>query len=336
MIIISNLANIFLFILFTLISSILIDILFGELPSLIHPVVIIGKIIDFFTDLYIVVENKISGIYLTISTILLTFSILFFILYIMKFNLIFFIFIYIILLSSTFSIKVLLSSANNIKKDLKEDIEIARKSVSYLVSRNTDELDESYIISATIESLSENITDSFISPVFYYILLGIIVIFISTYYSFYSIVILLILAPFIYRIINTLDAMVGYKNDDLMNIGWFPAKLDDILNYLPSRITGCILVLSSYFLSLDWKNSYKILSRDANNCPSPNSGYTMAATAGALNIQLNKKNEYTLGDNNKDIEVNDISNAIRLAKLSIFIFTLISTVIFIIFYWCLK
>ena len=117
--------------------------------------------------------------------------------------------------------------------------------------------------------------------------------------------------------------MLGYKTDELIDIGFVPAKLDDILNFIPSRIAGVFIVISAYLLNLDGKNAYKIMMRDARKCPSPNSGYTMATTAGALNIQLIKKDTYILGDDNKDITKEDISKAVRLSKMTIILFTIV-------------
>ena len=211
------------------------------------------------------------------------------------------------------------------EEELKEDIDKARQAVSYLVSRNTDELTKEHIVSATIESLTENITDSYISPVFYFIIISLIGIFTDSYVVLF----ILILIPFNYRIFNTLDAMVGYKTDELIDIGFVPAKIDDILNYIPSRIAGLFVVLSAFCLNFDYKNSYKILKRDARNCPSPNSGFTMASAAGALNIQLIKLDTYILGDNNKNIETSDIGRAVKLSKLAIFLFT-VTIILFII------
>jgi adenosylcobinamide-phosphate synthase len=116
--------------------------------------------------------------------------------------------------------------------------------------------------------------------------------------------------------------MLGYKTDELKDIGFVPAKIDDILNYIPARISGIYVVMSAYLLKLDGKNAYRIMRRDARNCPSPNSGYTMATTAGALNIQLIKKETYILGDDNKDITADDISKAVKLSKLTIILFTI--------------
>ncbi|WP_299526435.1 cobalamin biosynthesis protein [uncultured Methanobrevibacter sp.] len=320
--------NILIFILLSLLLAIFIDIIYGELPTKIHPVVLIGSLISFFKNRFIKINNKWSGFLLTLFVCSISSVILIILLYLFSFNIIIFYLIFTIILSSTFSIKMLLDTAKNIEKDLKEDINKARQNVSYLVSRNTDELTESFIVSATIESLSENITDSYISPVFYFMILSILGIFIHSY----NFLFILLLIPFNYRIFNTLDAMVGYKTDELINIGFVPAKIDDILNYIPARISGLFVVLSAWILKFNYKNSYKIMKRDARNCPSPNSGFTMATTAGALDIQLIKIDTYILGDNNKNIEINDINKAVKLSNLTILLFTLAIVIFTIILY----
>ncbi len=319
--------EVFLFIVVTLIVSLAIDLIFGELPTKIHPVVIIGKIIDIFKSMFISMKNRLSGFLTTTFTMIVSCFILLIIMLISSINDYLFIIVYSIMLSSTYSIKMLLSTAKNIENDLTEDIDIARKSVSYLVSRDTDELTESFIVSATIESMTENITDSYIAPIFYFTIVSVLFIIFDINYF-----IILLFIPFIYRISNTLDAMLGYKTDELINIGYFPAKLDDVLNYFPSRVSGLFVVLSAYILRYNGKNAYRIMRRDARKCPSPNSGYTMAPTAGALDIQLVKKDTYILGDNTHEINVSDISKAIKLTSLTIGLFTIFILIIMTIFY----
>ena len=313
-----NSLNLYLFIISALLLSIVIDIVFGELPGKIHPVVIMGSIINFFKGIFISIKNKLSGFLLVICCVIVTSAILYLIYWIGCFNSILMFIIFAILLSSSFSIKMLLDTAVGVENDLKESLDKARQSASYLVSRNTDELTESFIVSATIESLTENITDSYIAPIFYYFIFSLIILYYPINYQLY----ILLLVPVLYRLFNTLDAMLGYKSDELINIGFFPAKIDDVLNYIPSRIAGIYVVISAYLLKLDGKNSFNMMMRDARKCPSPNSGYTMASAAGALNIQLVKKDTYILGDENKDIEVEDIENAVKLSKSTIMLFTL--------------
>ena len=316
-------SNIFIFIVLSLLFSLAIDVLLGEMPSKIHPVVIIGKFIDFFKNIFIKIKNRFSGFLTSFCVISVSCVILYIIYYFISFNYILMFIIFSILFSSTFSVKMLLKTALDVKNDLDESIDKARKSVSYLVSRNTDELTECFIVSATIESLTENITDSYVAVILYYFVFSFIVIIydINLYY--------LLIVPFIYRIFNTLDAMLGYKTDKLIYIGFFPAKVDDILNYIPARISGIYIVISSYLLKLDGKNAFKIMIRDARNCPSPNSGYTMASTAGALNIQLIKKDTYILGDSINEITSHDILNATKLSSLSIILFTLTVIILYI-------
>jgi len=317
------------FILLTLVLSLLVDLIYGELPTKIHPVVIIGKFISFFKNIFIKYKNRLSGFFTTLFTVICCCILLVIIMLVCSINDNLFFVVFSLFLSSTFSINMLISTAKDIENDLRYDINKARQSVSYLVSRDTDELTESFIVSATIESMTENITDSYIAPIFYFTL-GSIIFIVFNINDF----IILLLIPFIYRISNTLDAMLGYTTDELINIGFFPAKLDDILNYIPSRISGMFVVFSAYLLGYNGKNAYEIMKRDARKCPSPNSGYTMASTAGALDIQLVKKDTYILGDNTYKINVLDISKAIKLTSLTIALFTvfvlLLITIIYVI------
>lgn len=322
-----NSLKLFLFIIFALLLSLAIDVIFGELPTRIHPVVIIGSIIGFFKNIFIKIKNRWSGLLLVLFTCCVISVIIYIIYLITSINIILLFIIFSILLSSTFSVNMLLQTAIDVKNALDESIENARQLVSYLVSRDTDELTESFIVSATIESLTENITDSYIAPIFYYFLFTLaILLFDINNPLFY-----LLLIPMLYRVSNTMDAMVGYTTDELKDIGFVPAKIDDILNYIPARIAGIYVIVSSYLLKLDGKNSYKIMRRDARNCPSPNSGYTMATTAGALNIQLVKKGTYILGDENKEIDKNDIQKAVNLSKLTITLFTLTIILLLVLF-----
>lgn len=331
--------------------SILIDLILGEFPLKIHPVALIGKLINFLTDKLLKFKNIFSGLVLTILTLSIILIICFIIINILKYiSLYFLIVFFAFILSSLFSIKLLLKSALNVEKELeKNDIMEARKKVSYLVSRNTNFLDEKLLISATIESLSENVTDSVIAPLFYYLLFGFIIIGIAFFSNYFQstfilndmnlflinstafttnlnviyLLFALLIIPLIYRVVNTLDAMVAYKNDKYINIGFIPAHLDDILNFIPARIGGFIVVIASYILNYNWINSFFILRRDARNCESPNSGFTMAAFAGALSIKLVKKDHYIIGDEFKLLEANDITRAVKLSIVTIFLFILI-------------
>ena len=311
--------NLFLFITLGLFFSLAMDVIFGELPAKVHPVVIIGSLINFFKSIFIGMKNRFSGFLLTLFTAVTVTVILFIVYSVAKINVIVLFLVFVILLSSTYSVKMLLKTALDVKRDLDESIDKARKSVSYLVSRNTEELTESFIVSAVIESLTENITDSYVAPIFYYAIFSVIILIKPLNNQLFY----LLLIPMLYRMFNTLDAMLGYKTEELINIGFFPAKMDDILNYIPARISGIYVVISAYLLKLDYKNSFKIMKRDARNCPSPNSGFTMATTAG---------DTYILGDANKSIDKEDITKAVNLSKLTIILFTLTILIILTLIY----
>lgn len=288
-------------ILFIILIAIIFDILFGELPSRTHPVVLIGKFIDFLKRMLINHNNKISGIILTlISTVFFVITI-HIIIEASKFDYLVFIATSSIILSTTFAIKGLLDSAEGVKKDLNHNIKKARFSASYLVSRDTSELSEEELVSATIESLTENIVDSVVSPLFYALIFG-------------------VEGAVTYRVINTLDSMIGYKDPENIKIGWFPARLDDLLNYIPARITAFLIIISTAILGWNWKNTYKIIKRDAHKTPSPNSGYPMAAAAGALGIKLKKPGCYELGDSLNPLNTNKIKTALLITKLTIILF----------------
>lgn len=295
--------------LFIILFAIFLDLLWGEPPTSIHPVVLMGKLIDFLKPHLVIYKNKLSGIFLTVLVLSLFLIPFYFILQFAQFNLIIFILVSGFILFTSFAIKGLINSAQVVKQYINTDINQARLMVSYLVSRDTTRLSKEELVSATVESLTENITDSVVSPLFYTFFLG-------------------VLGGVAYRVINTLDAMVGYKNEENINIGWFPARMDDLANFVPARITGLIIVLSAAFIGLDWRNSYRTMMKDARKTPSPNSGYPMAAAAGALGVRLEKKGCYVLGENRKPLNGEMIDQAVLLSKITIIFFLIISFLVY--------
>lgn len=289
--------------------AIILDLLWGELPSSIHPVVLMGRIIEFLKPYLSKVKNKSSGFFLTGILLGLFIIPLYFILQLLQFNLIIYILVSIFILFTTFAIKGLIDSVRQVKQQLDTNINLARQSVSYLVSRDTSSLSKEELASAAVESLTENITDSVISPLFYTFFLG-------------------VLGGMAYRVINTLDAMVGYQDEINRDIGWFPARLDDLANYVPARLTGVLMVVSAAFIGLDWRNSYQTMIKEARKTPSPNSGYPMSAAAGALGVQLKKKGIYTLGERKNPLNSDAIEEAVLLSQITIIIFLVISFIIY--------
>lgn len=196
------------------------------------------------------------------------------------------------------------------------DTEKARKAVSMIVGRDTAVLDDSGIIRAAVETVAENTSDGVTAPIMYMALFGAV-------------------GGFFYKAVNTMDSMIGYKNEKYADLGFFAAKLDDILNYLPSRITAVAMIISSAILKYDSKNAYRIWKRDRRKHASPNSAQTESVCAGALNIRLAgdayyfgelHKKEY-IGDNNREIENEDIKRANRLMYASSLIILAVSAVL---------
>lgn len=181
------------------------------------------------------------------------------------------------------------------------DIEGARYAVSMIVGRDTNMLDENGIIKAAVETVAENTSDGVTAPLMFIMLGG------ATF-------------GFFYKAANTMDSMIGYKNEKYIDFGRFAASLDDVLNFIPSRLTALIMILSAYFLRLDGKTAYRIWRRDRRNHASPNSAQTESVCAGALNVQLAGNAYYfgklcekkTIGDNLRPVENEDIRRANRL------------------------
>jgi adenosylcobinamide-phosphate synthase len=177
----------------------------------------------------------------------------------------------------------------------------ARKRLSRIVSRDTMNLSVPQVTKGAVETVAENISDGVLAPMMYILLGG---------------------APlgFGYKAINTLDSMIGYKNDRYLYFGKFAARLDDIANYLPARISACLMILAVYLTGNDGKNARRVYRRDRHKHHSPNSAHTEAVCAGALNIQLAGNNYYfgklvekpTLGDEGRPIEPEDIKRANQL------------------------
>lgn len=203
----------------------------------------------------------------------------------------------------------------------KPDLPGARTAVSMIVGRDTRSLSAAGVTKAAVETIAENTSDGIIAPLFYMAIGGPALM-------------------FLYKGINTMDSMVGYKNEKYLHFGRYAAKLDDIANYIPARISAWLMILASFFAGFDWKNAKKIFLRDRYNHASPNSAQTEAVMAGALDIQLAGNAFYfgklyekpTIGDAVREVETEDIKRANRLlyasAALGTLFFALIRMGIF--------
>ena len=284
------------------------DLVFGDPYWMPHPIRFIGKAISKLEGLlrgYFNRDRKarLGGFILAVVIITGTYFIASAILSIAKtYNL------YLSKTLQTFMVFQILATKSLAKESqkvyypLKENnLSQARKFVSYIVGRDTQDLQKDGITRATVETIAENISDGIIAPLFYIFIGG---------------------APLgmAYKAVNTLDSMVGYKNDKYRDFGWASAKIDDIVNFIPARVTAILIILSTIFLGYNTKNSLNILIRDRKNHSSPNAGYPEAAVAGALNIQLGGTSTYfgkpvykpTIGEKIRDIEVKDINRTIRI------------------------
>ena len=180
-------------------------------------------------------------------------------------------------------------------------LEEARYAVSMIVGRDTKELTEEGVTKAAVETVAENTSDGIIAPMLFMAIGGVPLM-------------------FLYKGINTMDSMLGYKNDKYLYFGRCAAKLDDVVNFIPARISGWLMVAATVFVGMDTKNAAKIYRRDRRNHASPNSAQTEAAMAGALDIQLAGNAYYfgklyekpTIGDSIRPVEAEDIRRANRL------------------------
>lgn len=192
----------------------------------------------------------------------------------------------------------------------KDGLESARKNLSMIVGRDTDNLSVNEVIRATVETVAENTSDGVIAPLLWLTLLGPV-------------------GGYLYKAVNTMDSMVGYKNDRYENYGYCAAKLDDLFNYIPSRVTALLIVLSAFTLGLfskeySGKGAFKIWARDKRNHKSPNSAQSESAYAGALSIRLAGGAYYFgkwvekpfIGDDIRDIEVEDVARSHRILFLT--------------------
>lgn len=231
----------------------------------------------------------------------------------------------------SFAVKNLGDVTLPISEALKQNnLEKARTELSLIVRRETKELEKKHILSATIECIAESSTDAVTSVFWFYLMGNLLGIIIFTYFHIHFMWLFLGI-PFAYafRIINTADSIVGYKDLENINIGWFSARTDDFSNYFPTRLTVIFMLFAGLLMKKKVKNAWKILKLEKNNTESVNAGWTMSTMAGLLNIQLEKIGYYKLGIPIKTLEPYDINTAYKLIRLTVILFILtISTIIF--------
>lgn len=300
------------------------DLIIGDPYSFPHPVRYIGKLISIVEKQIRKITSsdkglKIAGFFLWFIVVGATFGITTLVLQLFKFNKVAYFIVNTILIYTTLATKCLKDESVKIYKVLKTgDLEKSRIQLSYIVGRDTTNLNEKEIVRATVETVAENTVDGIIAPLFYGFIGG---------------------APLAmaYKAVNTLDSTVGYKNDKYYYLGFASAKIDDIANYIPARLGVILLPLGSLFTGFNFKDALKIGIRDRKNHKSPNCAFSEGAVAGALGIQLGGTNVYfgkevykpTIGDKTREIEIEDIVRTNKIMYSS----SIISIIIFTVAYY---
>ena len=297
--------------------AVLIDVIAGEYPVVIHPVVLMGRFISvaaggadryrrnsarFFAGAAVVVFGAVIfclPVLFICSQLVSAFPVSIFgiILFILS----------VFLFKSSFSLKGLLSAACTVLEALEAgDLPEARKRTAmHLVSRDTSSLSEGEIAAAVIESIAENLTDSVVSPWLYFLIGG-------------------PAAAFGYRFVNTCDSMIGYRNEKYEWLGKFAARFDDVLNFVPARISGWLIVFSaSVTKGLSGSSACMVMLRKHGVTASPNAGWTMSAAAGALGVRLEKTDCYTIEGGPGLPGCSDVRRAVKLIKHAMLIFAVI-------------
>ena len=289
------------------------DLILGDPVWLYHPIRFIGKLISVFEKLLRKLFPKTpkgelaAGAFLTAFVVSISFGLSYGIIYIAgKIHPWLGLALQIFWSYQILAAKCLKTESMKVYNALKSgDLKEARIQISYLVGRDTQNLSEEEVAKATIETVAENTSDGVVAPLLFIALGG---------------------APlgFAYKAVNTLDSMVGYKNDKYLYFGRVSAVLDDVANFIPARLTGLFMVLGAWFCGYDWKNAFRIFKRDRKKHLSPNSAQSESSCAGALRIQLGGTHDYfgkpvekpTIGDGLESVNAGKIKDANRLLYAS--------------------
>jgi len=283
-----------------LIIAYLLDCIFGDPQNFPHPVRFIGRLINALEKIKIPFNAKIRGFFILLLVCAITYWVT---LAIASIHVIF----EIILLYTVFATKSLATEGSIIFNLLKKgELEKARNALRFIVSRDTETLNQNEVIRATVETISENINDGIIAPLFFLLLGGLPL-------------------AMVFKAVSTLDSMIGYKNEKYHDLGYFSAKTDDILNYIPARLTGFVIIpLAVIVIGKNPLRSLQAVIKFRHNHESPNSAHGEAAVAGALGIRLGGLTIYDgkieqkpyIGWNKKELHFYDIQNTVHISWIS--------------------
>ncbi len=309
----------------TIILAYYIDLIVGDPPKWPHPVKLFGRFINFCERQFNQGRlRRLSGVVSLISLLIIVYFFTIFLLsYLYKMDYILGFIIESILIATTISQKGLKQAALFVYHPLKNNnLLTAREKLSWIVGRDTVNLSEKEITRATVETVAENTTDGITAPLFWAFIGG---------------------APLalVYRAINTCDSVVGYKTEELQAFGWASARLDDLVNWIPARITGLLMLLTTKSSLHNYKANLLSLIKNAKKHKSPNSGWNEAAVAIILNVQLGGINTYKgkitkaplLGHPINELAVDDIIKTIQIMNRATKLFIIGGVVIVIAFTW---
>jgi adenosylcobinamide-phosphate synthase len=301
--------TLFVLTLLSVLAGFLIDCILGDPHWLPHPVVLIGKLISFFektlrrafpkTDRGAFAAGLLTAILVSLLSAGVSFGVLF---GLYKLSPWAYFAVSSIMCWQCFAARCLQKEANKVVKALESDgLEAGRKQIAMLVGRDTERLSEEQVLKAAVETVAENASDGVIAPMLFMVLFGAV-------------------GGFFYKAINTMDSMIGYKNERYLYFGRAAAKLDDVVNYIPARLSALAMIAVCPLLKLDGKNAFRIWRRDRRKHASPNSAQTESVAAGALHVELAGPASYfgkrvekpTIGDPDRPIERADVK---RTAKL---------------------
>lgn len=288
-------------------TAVAVDLAVGDAPNPLHPVYWLGKLISLETRLAPrrgQVAQVVYGTAMVIATTgIVTAGVYFLLDYIRDadaraINTGLYIVVAGMLLKLSFSIRGLNRLARRVRASLEDgDRDEARGWVSHLVSRDTSRLDEPHLVSATVESVSESACDSFVAPLMYFAIFG-------------------VPGAVAYRVVNTFDSMMGYHGR-FEYLGKFAARLDDLANLVPARLTALLIVVAAFICRRNPRRAWRTMTRDSGKTESPNAGWPMSAAAGALGVQLEKEGCYSLGDPVERLTASTIVLALGLANTAI-------------------
>lgn len=292
--------------LFIVIIAVAIDLVIGEFPNAIHPLRWMGSILAFFDESISRRNKTITRIrgFLSFVFVFILFGIVIVVLlaavhrYLGEWP---WIIVSALFFKMTFAISSFRRHVTPIKKELdRGNVEAAAKKVQMIVSRNTKGMDAEHIASSCTETISENYIDSIVSPTLYFGIFGFV-------------------GGLFFRCANLMDAMWGYRNDRYEDLGFFVAKLDDVLGFVSARISPIFITIGAFFLRMNWRSAIPASLAEHGKTPSPNSGWPMTAFAAALGIRMEKKDVYVMGDGKLPTS-KDIGRCCLLLELSSILF----------------